>query len=34
MFTDDYSRYTEVYFMKMKSEAPARLKEYVPRVEK
>jgi len=34
MFTDDYSRYTEVNFMKLKSEAPAKFKEYVPRVEK
>jgi hypothetical protein len=34
MFTDDYSRYTEVYFMKLKSEAPAKLKEYVAREEK
>jgi len=34
MFTDEYSRYTEVYFMKLKSEAPAKLKEYVARVEK
>ena len=34
MFTDDYSRYTEVYFMKLKSEAPAKFKEYVARVEK
>jgi len=34
MFTDDYSRYTEVYFMKLKSEAPTKFKEYVARVEK
>jgi transposase InsO family protein len=34
MFTDDYSRYTEVYFMKAKSEAPAKFKEYVAKVEK
>jgi len=34
MFTDDYSRYTEVYFIKLKSEAPAKFKEYVARVEK
>jgi len=34
MFTDDHSRYTEVYFMKAKSEAPAKFKEYVATVEK
>jgi hypothetical protein len=34
MFTDDYSRYTEVCFMKAKSEAPAKFKEYVAKVEK
>jgi hypothetical protein len=34
MFTDNYSRYTEVYFMKAKSEAPAKFKEYVAKVEK
>jgi hypothetical protein len=34
MFTDDHSRYTEVYIMKTKSEAPAKLKEYVAKVEK
>jgi len=34
ILTDDYSRYTEVYFMKLKSEAPAKFKEYVARVEK
>ena len=34
MFTDDHSRYTEVYFMKAKSEAPANFKEYVAKVEK
>jgi len=34
MFTDDHSRYTEVYFMKAKSEAPAKFKEYVAKVEK
>jgi hypothetical protein len=33
MFTDDYSRYTEVYFMKLKSEAPGKFKEYVARVD-
>jgi len=34
MFTDDHSRYTEVYFMKAKSQAPAQFKEYVAKVEK
>lgn len=34
MFTDDDSRYTNVYFMKVKSEAPAKFKEYVAKVEK
>jgi len=34
MFTDDYSRYTEVYFMKLKSEASVQFNEYVARVEK
>jgi len=34
MFTDDYSRYTEVYFMKLKLEAPTKFKKYVARVEK
>jgi hypothetical protein len=34
MFTDDYSRYTEVYFMKAKSEAPEKFKEYVAVAEK
>jgi len=34
MFTDDHSRHTEVYFMKAKSEAPAKFKEYVAKVEK
>jgi len=34
MFTNDYSRYSEVYFMKLMSEAPAKFKEYVARVEK
>ena len=33
MFTDDYSRYTEVYFLKAKSEAPEQFKEYVAKVE-
>jgi len=33
MFTDDHSRYTEVYFMNAKSEAPAKFKEYVAKVE-
>jgi hypothetical protein len=27
MFTDDYSRYTDVYDMKSKSEAPEKFKE-------
>jgi len=34
MFTDNHSRYTEIYFMKAKSEAPAKFKEYVAKVEK
>ena len=34
IFTDDHSRYTKVYFMKAKSEAPAKFKEYVAKVEK
>jgi len=34
MFTDDCSRYTEVYLMKLMSEAPTKIKEYVARVEK
>jgi hypothetical protein len=34
VFTHDYSTYTEVYFMKLKSEAPGKFKEYVARVEK
>jgi hypothetical protein len=34
MMTDDYSRYTEVYFMKLKSEGPVKFKEYVARMEK
>jgi len=34
MFTDGHWRYTEVYFMKAKSEAPAKFKEYVAKVEK
>jgi hypothetical protein len=34
MFTDDYSRCTEVYFTKLKSEAPGTFEEYVARVEK
>jgi len=34
MFTDDHSRYTEVYFMTAKSEAPVKFKEYVAKVEK
>ena len=33
-FTDDHSRYTEVYFMKAKSDTPAKFKEYVVKVEK
>jgi hypothetical protein len=32
MFTDDHSRYTEVYLMKANSEAPAKFKEYVAKV--
>jgi hypothetical protein len=34
MFTDDKSRYTEVYFMTAKSEAPAKFKEYEGKLEK
>ena len=34
MFTDDHLRYTEGYFMKAKSESPAKFKEYVAKVEK
>jgi hypothetical protein len=34
MFPDDHSRYTEVYFMKAKSEAAAKFNEYVAKVEK
>jgi hypothetical protein len=34
MFTQAHSRYTEVYFMKAKSEAPAKFKEYVAKVQK
>jgi len=34
MFTDDHSRCTKVYFMKPKSEAPAKFKEYVAKLEK
>jgi hypothetical protein len=34
MFTDDYSRYTEVYCMKLMAEAPAKFKECVIMVEK
>jgi len=34
MFTEDHSQYTEVYFMKAKSETPAKFKEYVAKVEK
>jgi len=34
IFTDDHSRYTEVYFRKAKSEAPVKFKEYVAKVEK
>ena len=34
MFTDDHSRYTEVYFIRAKSEGPAKFKEYVATVEK
>jgi len=34
MFTDDHSRCTQVYFMKAKSDAPAKFKEYVVKVEK
>jgi hypothetical protein len=34
MFTDVHSRYTEVYSMAAKSEAPAKFKEYVAKIEK
>ena len=34
MYTDEYSRYTEVYVMMLKSEASAKFKVYVARVEK
>jgi len=34
IFPDDDSRYTKVYFMKAKSEAPAKCKEYGAKVEK
>jgi len=34
MITDDYLRYTQVLFIKMKSEAPAEFKEDIARVEK
>jgi len=34
MFTNDHSMYTEVYCMKAKSEAPAKFKGYVAKVEK
>jgi len=34
VFTDDHSRYTDIYLMKAKSEAPAKFKEYVAKVEK
>jgi histone deacetylase 1/2 len=34
MFTDDHSRYTEVYFMNSKSDAGVKFKEYVSKVEK
>jgi len=34
MFTDVYSRYTEVYFMKLKSDAHAKFNMYVARVAK
>ena len=34
MFKDDYSRSTVVYFMKAKSEAPAKFKECVAKEEK
>jgi len=34
MFTDDHSRYTDVYCMKAKPEDPAKFKEYVAEVEK
>jgi len=34
LFTNDYLRYTEVYVLTLKSEAPAMIKEYIARVEK
>ena len=34
MIRDDHSWYTEVDFMKAKSDAPAKFKEYVAKVEK
>jgi len=34
MFHDDHARYTEVYFMKANSVAPAKFKEYVAKVGK
>jgi hypothetical protein len=34
MFTDDYASYTEVYFMTLKTGAPAKFKECVARVQK
>jgi hypothetical protein len=34
MFTDGYSRYTEVYIMRLKPEACGKFKKYVARVEK
>ena len=34
MFTNNYSRHTKVYFMRAKSEAPAKFTEYVAKVEK
>jgi hypothetical protein len=34
MFTDDYSRYTEVYYVKRNSDNTAKLKKYVARAEK
>jgi len=34
MFPDDHSRYTKVYFIKAKSDAPAKFKEYAAKVEK
>lgn len=32
--SDDYSRYTEGYFMKANSQAPGKFKEYAAKVEK